>query len=165
MVLFFPNGDYVSSRPTGVQLPAQDEWNADSILEFARHVVIVPDANFKDALYPKAQARMPELPFFDDDDPAKIPLYLDDEHLGHQSWVKGPFATIEEAKETWSKLCPHAHRRRWDGPHSEGCSKAAREIKENAYTVKCTMVIKAMAEIYPGVVVREVPDTLVHPTT
>ncbi|KAL0563127.1 hypothetical protein V5O48_018948 [Marasmius crinis-equi] len=120
-----------------------------------------------EGIYPdddKARKQMPELPMFDDDDPEKIPLYLDDERLGHRTWIEGPFATIEEAKTAWRVLCPQAHRLRWDEVHSDGRAEATKNLKTNAYTAKCMLVVKAMADVYPGIVLREVPDSLTPPT-
>ncbi|KAL0573812.1 hypothetical protein V5O48_008139 [Marasmius crinis-equi] len=165
MVLFFPNADYTSTyrnyKPIGINFPVYPDWNADAVLDFARHVIVVPKKDLYSDLYlcepeifcldgikklhawffymtegsnrlagegiypddDKARILMPELPFYKDDDkdkPERVPVYLDDEHLGHKTWIEGPFATVEEAKEEWRKRCSHAHRQRWDEAHLEG---------------------------------------------
>ncbi|KAL0563921.1 hypothetical protein V5O48_018135 [Marasmius crinis-equi] len=207
MTLFFPHGDHISTyptyKPTGIDFPLNPDWNADTILDFARHVVLVPEKDLHDDMYPcephvfrmdgvkmphgwlfymtegsegllgegiypdddKARTKMPELPYFEEDDAEKTPFYLDDSRIGHETWVEGPFSTVEEAKEAWRKMCPRAHQRRWDAAHSDGRSRAAQDLKGNAYTAKCMMVIKAMAEVYPGIVIREIPESLVHPAS
>ncbi|KAL0564177.1 hypothetical protein V5O48_017879 [Marasmius crinis-equi] len=91
----------------------------------------------------EARARMPELPMFDDDDVEKVPIYLDDSCLGNQTWVEGPFTTMEEAKQSWQKLCLQAHRCHYDSAHSDGRAQAACNLKERAYTAKHGMAFIA----------------------
>ncbi|KAL0573746.1 hypothetical protein V5O48_008207 [Marasmius crinis-equi] len=205
MAVFFPVDNdplfpmRASSRiPQGLDFPIFKEWNVDSILDFAKHIVMVPDLVYHvrhppcepkiyrfdnvpkpykwsvyitdsgnplagEGIYPdhiRAHSRMPEQPHFAEDDDEHYPLYHDEKRNGDDTFVRHGLDSIEAAREEWASLCNACHQFRWDAHHASGRMEVANLIKENMHTTKCMLVIKAMAELYPALVIREMRNKL-----
>ncbi|KAL0571333.1 hypothetical protein V5O48_010631 [Marasmius crinis-equi] len=109
---------------------------------------------------PMARQYMPEMPFYDEGATERVATYTDDERLGNEAWIVGPFDTIDVAKAVWSKHCLKEHSRRWDLAHSEGRAHLAQEMKKCAHAVKAMLVVKAIAEVCPAIATHEIPATL-----
>ncbi|KAL0566705.1 hypothetical protein V5O48_015301 [Marasmius crinis-equi] len=109
---------------------------------------------------PVAHLNMPKMPYYEEGD-NKVPIYLDDEErLGNEAWIVGPFETIDGAKKEWRKRCLEVHTCRWDEAHSKGRSKLAEEMKKRALSVKAMLVVKAIAEVCPAIATHEIPESL-----
>ncbi|KAL0564421.1 hypothetical protein V5O48_017628, partial [Marasmius crinis-equi] len=104
---------------------------------------------------PIARKQMPEMPYYEDGDNQKVALYTDNnERVGNDAWIVGPFKTIDEAKKEWRNRCVKDHTRRWDQAHSKGRAEVAKEMKKRAFSVK------AIAENCPAIATHEIPDSL-----
>ncbi|KAL0564898.1 hypothetical protein V5O48_017136 [Marasmius crinis-equi] len=107
---------------------------------------------------------MPELPHYAEDNYEDYPLYNDEKRNGDEAWRKDGLESMEEARKEWRVGCLHSHRFRWDAPHCLGRARIADLVKENSYSTKAMLVLKAMSEVYPALVVRKMTQDFVGAT-
>ncbi|KAL0563860.1 hypothetical protein V5O48_018201 [Marasmius crinis-equi] len=183
MTIFYPHNENIvfPTRETaeyariaiGKFFPIFPEWNVDSILSFANHIIMVPDlhnAPYHPPCEPKVY-RFSNVPkphkwsvyMTDSNNPLAGEGIFPDHAIGRAHMPELPYYLEEDEdhipmyrnNERRNGDESFHHKYRWDAPHSVGREKVAKWVMENTYTTKAMLVIKVLAEVYPALAVRE----------